>query len=152
MSSSRRLLFIFTGIIGLLVLVTVLLVFLGGNKPVEMLAENSPAGTVQRYLMAIADGEYLEAYGYLSPRPEEKLTYENWQMSVNPPSESPAYRVTLENSRTSGDDATVEVVVEAFRNGSLFDNPVSSNHVIFILSRIEGNWKITSPTWVWLLY
>jgi hypothetical protein len=89
-----------------------------------MLSENSPEGTVQRYLMAIDDGDYLDAFGYLSPLPEEKLTYENWQTSFNYPSERPAYRVTLENSNTSGDDATLEVVVEVFRNGSLFDNPV----------------------------
>lgn len=152
MKSSKRLLAIFTGAVVLLALVTLLLVLIGGNKPIEMLPEGSSEGTVQRYLLAINDGEYLEAFSYLSPLPEEKLTYENWQTSFNYPSERPAYRVTLGHSSTSGDDATVEVVVDVFRNGSPFDNPVNSNHVVFILKRISGTWKITSPTWVWWIY
>lgn len=152
MKSSKRLLAIFAGAVGLLALVTLLLVLLVGNKPVEMLSVDSPEGTVQRYLMAIEDGEYLDAFNYLSPLPDEKLTYENWQMSFNYPSERPAYRVTLAQSDTSGDNATVEVVVEVFRSGSPFDNPVNSNHVIFILEHISGSWKITSPTWVWWIY
>jgi hypothetical protein len=122
MKSSKRLLAIFAGAVGLLVLVTLLLVLIGGNKPVEMLPEGSPEGTVQRYLLAIDGGEYLEAYSYLSPLLEEKLTYENWQTSFNYPSERPAYRVTLGQSNASGDDATVEVVVDVFRSGSPFDN------------------------------
>jgi hypothetical protein len=153
MKPSNRLLALFAGAIGLLALMTLLLVLIGGNKPVNMLPENSPEGIVQRYLLAIDNGNYPLAFSYISLPPDDKTTYDIWLQSFNRPTERPAYKATLGQSIITGDEATVEVVVDVFRSGSgPFSNPVNSNRVSFFLKNINGVWKITSPTYVWWIY
>ena len=153
MKSSKGLLLLFAGAIALLALVTLLLVLIGGSKPVALLPDNSPEGTVQRYLLAIDSMDYQMAFSYISLPPGDKTTYDIWQQSFSFQSDRPAYKVTLGQSHVTGDEATVEVVVDVFRvNSGLFNNPVNSSRVDFLLTRSNGVWRITSPTYVWWIY
>ncbi len=152
MKSSGRLLAIFGLAVGLLVLVTVVLVLVfSGNGSMTLLSRDTPEGTVQRYLLAIGDGDYLEAYGYLAPVVSYKPSYEEWKRPFTVTSELPAYRVTLGKINARTDDATVEVIVDIFRPGSPFENPVRTNRITFFLTKDAENWKITSPLDIWWL-
>ncbi len=155
MKSSNRLLIIFAAVIGLLAVVTLAVVLVTGNRQPQLLPAGTPEGTVQRYLLAIENGEYLTAYNYLYFQPDNKIdTFEMWRQSFNNPySTRPAYKATLVRSSTSGDSATVDVSIDVFRGGmGPFNNPVSSTVIQFNLQRIDGAWKITNPTYVWWLY
>ena len=61
MNSSRRWLGVFAVIIGILVIATVSLVLFNNGKKVTLLPEDAPQGIVQRYLIAIWNGDYQQA-------------------------------------------------------------------------------------------
>jgi hypothetical protein len=153
MISSNRLLAIFGVAIGLLLLVTIVLVLiLSSRSTLSLLPQNTPEGTIQRYLLAIESGDYLSAYNYLSSSADTKLPFDQWKNPINVTVDNPAYKVTLGKINTSATEATVEVIVEVFRPGSPFANPVRTNQTFSL--NLEGlNWEITSPVDIWwLLY
>jgi hypothetical protein len=154
MTSSRRVLLFFGAVIGLLAVVALVLVLITSNQPVRLLPENTPEGVVQRYILALDQGDYAVAWSFLAPQRFEKpMTFEDWRRSMNLPGERPAYKATLGQINITGDFATVEVVIDTFRNyGGLFDNPVNTNRVLFSLQRTGPTWKITDPFYVWWIY
>ena len=155
MKSSNRALAIFGAAIGLLALVTLVLVLVTGNRPVKLLPGDTPQGVVQRYLLAIDQSDYLTAWNYLAPQvPDGKpQTYEQWRQSFTYPADRPAYKATLGASRIDGGQATVDVVIDTFRQyNGLFGNPVSTTRITFFLQQDGGTWKITDPTYVSWIY
>ena len=153
MKPSSRWLLVFGVTIGALVIVAVVLVFTiakpGGES---LLPEDTPAGTVQRYFLALEAEDYLKAYSYLSPPPGEKLTYEQWRGPFIRSEEKPGWKVTLGKSAVTDNEATVGVVVDVFRPGGPFDNPVYTQHITFFLKKEGTSWRITSPWDVWWLF
>ena len=155
MNSSRRWLFIFAIVIGVLVIATVSLVlFTKGNK-VTLLPEDSPQGTVQRYLMAVQEKDYQKAFGYLLFSPTDKITtYNDWIVMFGPSqvSSQSVWKATLGKVTLNGNNATVEVNIDTARAGGLFGNSQYSQLIIFQLAKIANVWLITSPTYVSWIY
>ena len=153
MKPSSRLLLIFGAIIGILVIVALVLVLMMDNTGDEpLLPEDTPEGTVQRYLLALEDGDYLKAYSYLSPPPSERLHYEEWRDPFIESEEGPALKVVLEKSTLMGNEASVDVVVDVFRPSGPFGNPVHTHHINFFLEKEGTSWMIISPVDVWWLF
>ena len=153
MKSSDRLLALFAGAIGLLALLALLLVINVKNKPVILLSENSPDGTVQRYLMAIDNGDSQLAFSYLALPSGDPTTYDMWRQPFNFQANRPAFEARLSQTRVNGDEAEVDMVIDVFRSsGGPFNNQVYSNNIVFLLKMINGVWKITSPTDTWWAY
>lgn len=154
MNSSRRWLLIFTIVIGILVIATVSLVLLTKEKEVTLLPDNTPQGIVQRYLIAIQDEDYPKAYTYLHFEQSPKdITYNEWLSSVsNYPISRSAWKATLGKTIQNGDNATVEVIIDTFRASGPFGDVVSSHQVSFQLSKFDGKWLITSPTYIYWIY
>lgn len=152
--SSSRLLLAFGVTIGVLVIAAIVLVFtLPGQGSASLLPENTPEGTVQRYLLALEAEDYQKAYSYTS-FPSGTPKYEEWRdtaISCREERGSKSMRVTLGKSKVTGDEATVNVVVDVFSPGVLFENPVRTQNITFFLKEKETSWKITSPTYVWWL-
>jgi hypothetical protein len=154
MDSSRRWLLIFAIVIGVLIISTVTLVlFTKGNK-VTLLPEDSPQGTVQRYLIAIQEKDYQRAFSYLSFSPTDKITtYNDWLMMVGPQTSSQAvWKATLGKITLNGNNATVEVTIDTARPGGLFGNSQTSQLIIFQLAKTANPWLITSPTYIYWIY
>jgi hypothetical protein len=150
--TSSGLLAIFGVAIGILLLLTVVLVFVfSGKGTLPLLSPDTPEGTVQGYLLAIEDGDYLSAYNYLSSSMNLKPPYDQWESPFNVPLDNPAYKVTLGKINTGTSEATVEVIVEVFRPGSPFENPVRTNQITFFLKQEGIGWKISSPVDIWWL-
>lgn len=153
MKSSDRLLALFSGAIGLLALLTLLLVINVKNKPVILLPENSPGGVVQRYLMAIDSGDYLSAFNYLSLPSGDPTTYDVWRQSFNFQASRPTYEARLNQTQVTGATAEVDMVIEVFgRGGGIFGDQAHSNNIVFLLKMINGAWEIYSPTDIWWMY
>jgi len=154
MRSSRRWLFAFGLAIVALVIVTVVLV-LATTSPADkpLLPEDTPEGTVQRFLLAVSDQDYLAAEGYLSPTiDEDKIDYELWRDRIVELGEDSAWQATLGESIIRGDEATVDVTVAIFRPRGPFDNSVRTHQVTFFLQKEGTSWRITSPVNLWWLY
>ena len=154
MNSSRRWLFIFTIVIGVLVIATVTLVLLTKGNKVTLLPENSPQGTVQRYLIAVQDKDYQSAFNYLSFNPTDKVTtYNEWIMMIGSPQMSQSvWKATLGKITLNSDTATVEINIDTIRRGGLFNNSQFSQQIDFLLIKKAGSWFITSPTYIYWIY
>jgi hypothetical protein len=155
MDSSRRWLIIFVIVISILVIATVSLVLLTKGNEVALLPEDTPQGIVQRYLIAVQEKDFQKAYNYLSFNPLEKIqTYDDWiRMVIVAPqiSNQPAWKATLDKTTQNGDDATVEVIIDTGTGGP-FEGLPRSHQIIFQLSKIDGKWLITSPTYINWIY
>ena len=154
MNSSRRWLFIFAIIIGVLIIATVSLVLLMKGNKVTLLPEDSPQGTVQRYLIAIQERDYQKAFGYLSFSPMDKITtYNDWLMMVSPQASSQTvWKATLGKATLYGDNANVEVTIDTIRPGGLFGDSQFSQQLTFFLTKTNNAWLITSPTYIYWIY
>ena len=102
-----------TGIlIGIAVLVVAALAVFFVRKDTESyVAEATPEGVVHNYVLAVLNGDYKKAYGYLADL-DNKPTYEQFRDSflkgiVNPSNSA----VDVGKSEISGDTAYVEVAM-----------------------------------------
>ena len=153
MRSSRRWLFVFGLIIGVLVIVTFVLALTMSSQGDEpLLPEDTPEGTVQRFLLAIRDGDYLAADSYLSPTIDDKIAYDLRRNRLAGPDGGPGWRATLGKSVVRDDEATVDVMVDVFRPRGPFESSVHTYRVTFFLEKEGDSWSITSPTNLWWLY
>ncbi len=153
MKSSSRWLYLFGIAIGGLVIATVILALTTGasaDKP--LLSEDTPEGTVQRYLVAVRDGDYLAAEGYLSPSDDDETDLKLVRSRAIGSSEDPGWKATLGDTILKDDKATVEVTVDVFRPRGPFENAVNTQQITFFLVKEESSWKITSPVNIWWLY
>jgi len=151
--SSRRWLATFGLAIVVLITVTVVLVLTTvsrGDEP--LLPEDTAEGTVQRFLLAIRDEDYLAAESYLSPTIDDKIAYDLRRTQVAGSSERPGWKATLGKSAVRNDEATVDVTVNVFRPRGPFENSVRTYRITFYLKKEVTSWKITSPANLWWLY
>jgi hypothetical protein len=157
--SSSRWLLIFGAAIGLLVIVAIVLVFTTarpGGEP--LLPEDTPEGTVQRYLLALQAEDYITAYNYLSFPPGELISYEEWRERARGYADNYEVKVTLTESSVTDNEASVDVVFDVISSDEPFHNfpfgsPVSTHQRTFYLEQEGTSWKITSPTYVsWYFY
>ncbi len=153
MRSSRRWLLAFGLTIGVLVIVTMALVLTTsslGDEP--LLPENTPEGTVQRFLLAVRDEDYLAADSYLSPTIDDKIAYDLRRPQPVGSGDGPGWKATLGKSIVRDDEATVDVTVDVFRPRGPFESSVRTHQVTFFLKKEGASWKITSPVNLWWLY
>lgn len=153
MKPSSRWLLAFGVAIGVLVIVAIVLVLTMPAPETRLLPEDTPEGTVQRYFLALQAEDYVTAYSYLSFPPDKTISYENWRRGIYyRPEDRPGLRVTLGKSVVKDNEATVDVVVDIFRPGGPFDNPVRTQHVTFFLQKEGTSWEISSPWDIWWLF
>lgn len=133
-----------TGIlIGIAVLVVVALtVFFIRKDSQSYVSEDTPEGVVHNYVLAVLNGDYEKAYGYLADL-EDKPTYEEFRDAfikgmVNPNNSA----VDIGESEVNKDTASVEVAM--IYNPS---DPFSTGYrdtQRAILVKQEGLWKLSS--------
>ncbi len=152
MKSSSRLLLAFGAAIGVLATVAVVLVLTLPGAGVSLLPEDTPEGTVQGYLLALEDEDYLKAYSYLSSSVREERPYERWSRPFVGGGERPGWKATLGKSEVRGNEATVDVVIDVFRPRGPFEDPVRTSYVTFFLKKEGDFWRITTPDNLWWIY
>ena len=155
MKSSRRWLIIFAIVIVALAVATISLVLVTKGNEMTLLPEDTPQGVVQRYLIAIQERNYQEAYSYLSLDPSEKIeSFDDWVRMIGEPRiyDGPTWKATLRKTTQNGDYTTVEITIDTLRPGGPFGNPVRSQQIVFQLTRINSQWLITSPTYIYWIY
>ena len=157
MKASTRLLVTFGISIGALVIVTVVLALsLGAGQDTALLPEDTPEGTVQRYLRAIKAEDYKKAYGYLSTATlaEESHynTYEKWRQSYQWQREQPGWKATLSEITITGNEADITVIIDVIKPEVIFSEPIQSQKYNFYLTKEGNTWKITSPVYPLYFY
>ena len=153
MKSSHRWLITFGLAIGVLVIVTVVLVLTTTQRGEEaLLPEDTPEGTVQRFLLTVRDEDYLAAESYLSPTIDDKTDSALPKNRIVQSGEKTGWKATLGKSVVKNDEATVEVTVDVFQPRGPFENSIRSYQVTFFLKKEGATWRITSPVNLWWLY
>jgi hypothetical protein len=159
MKTSRRTLIGFGAGIAALVILTIILVLTLGQHKAPLLSEDTPAGAVQRYLLAVQARDYPAAFSYLAPQ-ETALpvngktsfqTYDEWLMSTQNSGKS-TWKATLGSVNITGSSASVEVMIDIFRTEGPLGNPISTNTLIFMLKNSGEKWLILSPADLYWLY
>ncbi|HLF04140.1 MAG TPA: hypothetical protein VI855_02870 [Dehalococcoidia bacterium] len=124
------------------------------NRPQDqtLLPEDTPAGTVQRYLLAIEEGETRQAYNYLSSDLQGKCTFDHfrdstrWQMRGDS-TDGRDTRVTLESERPLDDAIEVRVRITEFTVSAPFNVNEYSHTESYLLEELDGKWRFVNEPW-----
>lgn len=152
MKQDRFLMGIFIGI-GTLVVIALALFFTRKDSAMTYVADDSPEGVVHNYVVAVFQGDYDKAYGYLADK-KNKPTLEQFREAflknyVNPDNTG----VDIGEAETSSDQAFVTVYIKYGAN-----DPFSSgyrNEERAVLLNQNGRWKIEQMPgnfWYWDWY
>lgn len=153
MKSSSRWLYIFGAAIGALIIAVVAIVLATGSPSEEpLLGEDTPEGTVQRFLLAVRDEDYQAAESYLATETDDRLDGDILKSRLSGSGEDSGWKATLGDTIIKGDEASVKVRVDVFRPRGPFENSINTHRVTFFLVREDDAWKITSPVNIWWLY
>jgi len=112
----------------------------------HLLSADSPEGVVQRYILALKRGDYLEARSYLSSDLQARCSlYDFAGREYWPYTEEG--QVTLEKTRRYDGSALVRATVTVFHADAPFGASEYSYDRTFNL-KLEGDqWRLTGPEW-----
>ncbi len=138
-ASPHRLTAILLGVVGVLVLASLVLVFSRGTPP--PIDGATPAGAVQRYVTAALDGQKDAAAKYLTPKAQGECDEYAGPIAQGT-------RVTLLSTIEHAQAATVMVSVSVADARDPFGglNGYSGDEA-FELSRVDGVWLISFVPW-----
>lgn len=149
---SNRWLIIIGSAIAALIIVGVVVAISTQGKGVQLLAEDSPEGTVQRYLLALEEEDYPRAYNYLASSVKEEKTYPQF-LRETANSRNEGRQVVLEKARVYDDSAQVVVTISEFRPAGplTFQSSERSFKTTFFLQKENGKWYLFESTWpIWV--
>lgn len=136
-----------------IIVVSVVVAILNRPQASTPLPENTPEGTVQRYLLAIEDGESRQAYDYLSSELQDKCTFQHFldttrqfdRRDLNNGGRD--RRITLESTQPIDDSVAVRVRITEFNVSAPFDVNEYSYTQEYILQEIDGAWRFVNEPW-----
>ena len=114
----------------------------GGER---LLAADSPEGVVQRYILALKRGDYLEARSYLSSDLQARCSPDYYPRGYYWPYTEEDQEVTLERAQRYGDWAYVDVKITVFHGDAPFGGSEYSYNRSFQLNFEAGQWRLTGP-------
>ena len=136
--------------------VSVIIASLDRRGEQSLFPEGTPEGTVQRYLLAIEEGETDAAYDYLDPEVQGTCDSQHFRDSLRglrgegfngPFSETEDLRVTLVDTREVEDRVEVQVRITRFRVTPPFGADEYSYRERFVLKQTGGAWAFVEPPW-----
>jgi ketosteroid isomerase-like protein len=116
------------------------------ENDVDTFPEGSPEDALQRYLLALEDGDYEAAYGSLSEDVQARCSLQEFLRHA-PQTEVRDSELVLEDSRTFDDTALVSASVTVYETGSPFETDEYSYERIFELAREDGAWRLSGGEW-----
>ena len=121
-----------------------LVVALVTSRGAATLPADSPEGAVQRYLLALEDEDYREAYAYLSAGSQRACAFEDFLRRASH-RDVRGSRTTLEDTQRLDDTAIVTAEVTVFDLDVPFDPYEYTYRRTFSLRLEEGEWRLVSP-------
>lgn len=131
-------------IIAGLVAVALAVVFFRGQP--EPLAENTPAGVVQRYASAVLNNDGAGAARYMTDGRSGTAQPERPCVPADRPVAG-TLRITLASTVERADTAEVHVVLATSNGSGPFGNPEYESEAVFGLERVNGNWLVAAAPW-----
>ena len=126
-----------------LALVAIVVALVVGRGDPEALPSDSPEGTVQRYLQAIADRDYDSAYALVDPAVREQCSANDFRHAAHW-FEGRQFSARLTGIRTFADETEVSLrISESFEPPPLGRGEVGQD-VHYRLAEVDGVWLLTS--------
>ncbi len=130
-------------VVGVVLLIVVALIFV--MQPSSYLAEDTPEGVVHNYLLALQEGDYARAHGYLYSRLPGYPSPKKFESDVR---DSYYFRYissetfSVDSSNIKGIRATVTVQRTRFYEGSILDSGQSTYTFKVYLIKVGEAWRI----------
>jgi hypothetical protein len=152
MKQDKFLIAILIGII-LLVVVTVVVVLTRAPGSEQYQPDDTPAGVVHNYFLAIQRKEYEKAFEYLSDELENKPDLDQFITDIGSNDSGQESALKLGDLSQSGQYTEVEIVITNYRAGSVFDNNrYSTSDAAILRQDNNGQWRLIQfpyPYWGW---
>ena len=129
--------------VGGLIVAGVIIAVVTTQGDVELLPAGTPEGSVQRYLLALQDHDYREAYGYLSASTTRTCDLEDFLRFASD-GELRGSQMTLEDTQRFDDSAIVTARVTVFAP-DVFGPSEYSYDRTFNVRREQGQWRLVWP-------
>lgn len=146
--------FLFSIVIGILLLVVVAFVVVLRRPAPVYQPEDSPEGIAHNYLLAIRQGDYDRAYGYLSPTLEgyptsaaqfaADIEQQRWLFHLDED-----VTLAVESTRINEQSATAVIHETTFYNNSPFGSNQYTNTFTISLVRNDEKWQIEKADSYW---
>jgi hypothetical protein len=139
--------------IGIAAMVVLALIFASSwGRNAALMPDDTPAGTVQRFLIALRQKDNSQAAKYLSPSSSlnmgdgPKAIFDNPQMIGLPSTyyAGSTLKAIVRTITESGDKASVNVIFEISTSAQTFGSQVFNNYVNYELTHQGQFWLITS--------
>ena len=116
--------------------------------------EDSPAGVVRNYAIAVQNMDFERAYTYLAER-DAKPSYDNFRMAfLNRQLDTSNAAIQIGSTRNlSASEAIVDVTI-VYSSSDPFSSPWSDTQTASLIKQ-SGSWKLTTmpyPYWGWDWY
>lgn len=151
MKEDKFLIGIIAGIV-LLVIVAIVTVLLRAPESEEYIADDTPAGIVHNYFLAIQRKDYEKAYSYLSDELESKPDFDKFIRDVDGFGYSSQASLKIGETRLGDARSQVDVSIITYQQGGLFESSSYTNQgTAYLQATPDGaGWKLTEfpyPYW-----
>ena len=139
-----------TAIVGALVVISLVVALATGSGEPPLLAEDTPEGTVQRYVRALQDADRAAdpdaAYALLSEDARERCPIDDFKRRQRFEAGDDV-RVRLGATRPAGDDVEVTLHVTRFSASPPFGVSESTSDYRYLLTETADGWRIIEAPW-----
>ena len=130
-------------VVAALAIVAIIVTLTVGRSEPDALPTDSPEGTVQRYLQAIADRDYDTAYGLVNTAPDAPCTIGEFRDAARW-FEGRQFSARLLSTRSLGDETEVGVRISESSDPPPFGRGETGQDVYYRLAKVDGAWRLTS--------
>jgi hypothetical protein len=135
-----------------IIIASVVVGLLNRTQSVTLLPQGTPGGTVQRYLLAIENGETRQAYDSLSTELQQRCTFEyfrdttrGYDRTVDDAARDT--RISLESETPMDRGTEVQVRITESYVSAPFDVNEYSHTEVFFLEQLGGTWQLVDEPW-----
>lgn len=150
MKDDKFLIGIVVGIV-LLVIVALVTVLLRIPQNEEYMADDTPAGVVHNYFLAVQRKDFEKAHSYLSDDLKNKPDLDEFIRQMDHASNNAETALQIRETRHSDVHTQVDVSLTTYRPGGLFESgSYTSQDTAYLRAAGDGRWKLTQfpyPYW-----
>lgn len=114
---------------------------LAGRTP-EPLDPGTPEGTVQGYLQAVAERDFVAAHRYLDPTLGEKCSVSDFRAAYLPE----RWSATIDSVELAGTETVVTVSIEESYGGPFDGGSYVHDEILYLETGADG-WRLSQSPW-----
>ncbi len=130
-----------------LVVASVVVALVNNQRESNLISEDKPEGVAQRYLLALKQGEFNTAYGYLNARLKQACTYGSFLDVVRYYEDRDTGVTLVRTESLDGKREEVVVRITEYNVSPPFGGNEFSQTVHYVLEQEEAAWRFAELPW-----